>query len=471
LTESVPIHHAHGAPGSNRVAGGAAAPKSGAQRRFWAAVGLAAALLQVALLWIEWRPAPRPLWGDEATYWQAAEQLRAGGAADLHLIWPPLYPRFLAALMPLSGGTRLAAQLAQVALLVMAALLLRGLGRALLPGAELGRGIHAADVAAALLLLDPQVAVFGAYLWPEALHLALFLFAWWVLVKRADRWAWLAAAGVALGLALLAKSLLLAFVPVLLAPLVADGPWRRRLLRPVVVAAAMALTLLPVLLHNRAHYGVATIADSSAFNAWVGLNDRSRRNFVGEIVGDEMGIYLQSAPDPAARAAIARAKIRRLVDERGVVALLRAQLGRQYFRLFDRDSFLVDQLPGGPIAARVDGFGYQSPPAWLAAALRGWGWALYGAVLVGAALGLATVPVENRRWLAVAVLFVAYNLALFLVLHVKTRYRVQLMPVLDLAAAATAAWTFSRQPRRRPVAWAAGAALAALALFLAFGGR
>ncbi len=449
----------------------AAAWKGSAPGGFWAAVGLGAALLQAALLWIEWRPAPRPLWGDEITYWQAAERLRAGGEADLHLIWPPLYPRFLAALMPLSAGTRLAAQLAQVALLVVAALLLRGLGRALLPGAELGRGIHAADVAAAMLLLDPQVAVFGAYLWPEALHLGLFLFAWWALVRRGDRWAWLAAAGVALGLALLAKSLLLAFVPVLLAPLVADGPWPRRLLRPLVVAAAMTLTLLPVVLHNRAHYGVATVADSSAFNAWVGLNDRSRRNFVGEIVGEEMGRYLRSAPDPAARAAVARAEIRRLVEERGVASLLRAQLGRQYFRLFDRDSFLVDQLPGGPIAARSDGFGYAAPPASLAAALRGWGWALYGAVLVAAAFGIATVPVENRRWLAVAVLFVAYNLALFLVLHVKTRYRVQLMPVLDLAAGATAAWAFSRQPRRRAVVWAAGAALAALALFLAFCGR
>ncbi|HXT22775.1 MAG TPA: glycosyltransferase family 39 protein [Thermoanaerobaculia bacterium] len=440
--------------------------------RFWAGVGLAAVLLQAALLWIEWRPTPRPLWGDEATYWRAAGEVRAGGESDLQMIWPPLYPRFVAASMPLSGGSRLAAQLVQVALLFASAWLLRGLGRALLPGAELSRGIHAADVAAALLLLDPQVACFGAFLWPELLHLALFLFAWWALVTRGERWPWLVAAGVALGLALLAKSLLVAFVPVLLAPLLLlSGPSPRRLLRPAVVLAAMAVTLLPVVLHNRQRYGVAGVADSSTFNAWVGLNERSRRNFVDEIVGDELTVYLNSAPDPAGRAAIARGKIEALVAERGVLPLLRAQLSRQYFRLFDRDSFLADQLPGGAIAERGDGYGYVAPPHWLAAALRGWGWTIYGVVLVGAALGVATVPAGNRRWLVVALLFVAYNLALFLVLHVKTRYRVQLMPVLDLFAGATAVWLVTRRPRRPALVWAAGGALAALALFLAFGGR
>ena len=450
----------------------AAASRAAPPRRFWAAVGLAALLLQAALLWIEWRPAPRRLWGDEATYWTAAEEVRAGGEGELHMIWPPLYPRFLAALMPLSGGSRFTAQVAQIALLAASALLLRGIGRALLPGAEVGHGIHAADVAAALLLLDPQVACFGAFLWPELPHLALFLFAWWLLVTRSGRWPWLVSAGIALGLALLTKSLLLAFVPVLLAPLVvAAEPWPRRLLRPAVVLGVMALTLLPTLLHNRSRYGVFGVADSSAFNAWVGLNDRSRRNFVGEIVGDELGVYLQSAPDPTRRATIARGKIRALIEERGVLAVLRAQFGRQYFRLFDRDSFLADQLPGGAIAARPDGYGYAAPPSWLAAALRGWGWAIYGLTLVGAALGVATVPAVNRRWLAVALLFVAYNLALFLVLHVKTRYRVQLMPVLDLFAAASVAWLIARQPRRPAAAWIAGGALAALLLFLAFGGR
>src|SRR6185295_10723505 len=309
-------------------------------------------------------------------------------------------------------------------------------------------------VAAALLVLDPQVAAFTAYLWPELFHLALFLFAWWVLAARADRWPWLVAAGGALGLALLTKSLLMPFIPVLLAPLVLAGPLRHRLLRPALVLGTLTLTILPTLLANRARYGVAAIADSSLFNAWVGLNDRTRRSFVGEIVGDEYGTYLRSAPEPRARDAVLRAKIARLVEERGVGQLLRAQLGRQYFRLFHRDSFFTEQLPGGGIAAA--GYGYPAPPGWLAATLRIWAASLYGGVLIAAALAVAMAPAAQRAWLAVAILFVAYNLALFLVLHVMSRYRVQLMPVLYLGAGATVAGAWRSRPRRPAAAWVAG---------------
>ena len=448
----------------------------GAQRRFWLAVGLLALTLQGTLLWMEWWPQPRPLWGDEITYWDAAGQVRAGQTPDLHLVWPPLYPRFLAALMPLSDATRLAAQLVQLALLAVAAFCLRGVGRVLVPQGAAG------DIAAALLVLDPQVAAFTAYLWPEILHLALFLFAWWALATRAGRWPWLVAAGGALGLALLTKSLLGPFIPVLLAPLALTGPLRHRLLRPALVLGILTLTILPTLSAHRARYGVASIANSSLFNAWVGLNDRTRRSFVDEIVGDELGIYLQSAPDPPTRDAVVRAKIERLVEERGIWQVLRAQLGRQYFRLFHHDSFFTDQLPGGGIAAR--GFGYVTPPAWLVAVLRTWATALYSGVLVAAALsiifligratGKATGPPVHRGWLTVAILFIAYNLAVFLVLHVMSRYRVQFLPVLDLFAGVTVAWLWSsRQQRslRAAAAWTAGGLLAASLLFLAFGGQ
>jgi hypothetical protein len=440
-----------------------------ARRRFWLAVGLLALGLQGALLWLEWRPQPRPLWGDEVTYWDAAVQIRAGQAPDLHLLWPPFYPRFLAALMPLSQGTRLAAQLVQILLLAAAAFCLRGLGRFLFPGTV------AADIAAALLVLDPQVAAFTVYLWPELLHLALFLFAVWALATRAGRWPWLVAAGGALGLALLTKSLLVAFLPVLLAPLVLAGPPRQRLARPALVLGALTLVILPTLLAHRARYGVATIADSSLFNAWVGLNDRSRRSFVHEIVGEEYGIYLRSAADPREREAVVRGKIAKLVEERGVWRLLRAQLGRQYFRLFHHDSFFTEQLPGGGIAA-VKGYGYPAPPGWLATSLRVWAATLYGGVLIAAAFAFAMTPVAmepgaRRVWLAVAVLFVAYNLALFLVLHVMSRYRVQFIPVLDLGAGATLAWAWGARPRRPAIAWVAGGGLAAGLIFLAFGGQ
>jgi hypothetical protein len=437
------------------------------RRGFWLVVAALALLLQGALLWMEWRPRPRPLWGDEATYWQAAGDVRAGRFPEMHLIWPPLYPRLLAALTTASAGSRIAAQLAQLALLALAAILLRALA-----GAVVGAGT-AADVAGALILLDPQLAAFTVYLWPELLHLVLFLFAWWVIATRGDRRGWLLAAGVALGLALLTKSLLVPFVPVLLAPLALRGPLRERVTRPALVLGALLLVILPTLLEHRARYGVATIADSSLFNAWVGLNDRSRRNFVDEIVGDELGVYLRSSADPRVRDALVRGKIERMVAVRGVVAVLRAQLARQYFRLFHRDSFFTEQLPGGGITAQ--GWGYVSPPAWLVATLRVWAVGLYAAVLLAAALAFAVRPAQgssriDRLQVAVGCLFLAYNLALFLVLHVMSRYRVQFLPVLYVAAGVTAAGLTGRRMPRPAAAWALGGTVAALLLFLAFSG-
>ena len=160
-----------------------------------------------------------------------------------------------------------------------------------------------------------------------------------------------------------------------------------------------------------------------------------------------------------------------LVRERGLGSLLRAQLGRQYFRLFDKDSFVTDQLPGGAIGAQ--GYGYRGTPAALAALIRGWSYLLYAAVLAAAALGFAVDPPRGRPWRWVLVTFLVFNLAAFLLLHVKTRYRLAFLPVLDLHAGAFAAWCAGdRAPFASPstVAWAAAAGAAALILFLAFGG-
>ena len=402
------------------------------------------------------------MWGDEIMYADLARRLAAGQDARIESLWPPAYPRFLAGLLVLGGGSFLLVRCVQVALLAISALLLRDLGLRLT-----GSG-RAATMAAALLVLDPQVGGFAHFLWPEVLHLFLLLCALWILAARSDRPPWLAAAGVVLGLALLTKSLLGPFLPLLLLPLVL-GAGRRGLGRATLVAAGVAVTLTPTLIGN-ARRGAPLLADSSRFNLWVGLNDRSRKDMVDEVVGREYQRYLRSGETAAARTEVLDTKIRGLVRERGWPALLRAQLGRQYFRLLDKDSFLTDQLPGGAIARQ--GYGYRDTPPPLAAALRAWSYALYAAVLVAAALGLAVAP-PRTWWHRVLLAFLAYNAAVFLLLHVKSRYRVAFLPVLYLQAGAFAAWWLEPRPSDAGpsrAAWTAAAAAAALALFLAFGG-
>lgn len=419
-----------------------------------------ALLLQGALLFMELRPERRALWGDEIMYADLAARWSRGEPATLDLLWPPLYPHLLAWARTLGDGF-VALRLFQVACLFAAAFLWRDLARTFTRSPLVG------DATAALLLLDPQAASFAQFLWPEALHLALFAGVVWVLVNRGGRVPFLLLAGALLGACLLAKSVLGPFVPVVLLPLLLEAGARKGLARAAVVAAACAVVVLPVMVTNARQQGAFAIAAGARFNAWVGLNDRSRRSLVDEIVGLEYRRWQESAPTFAGRERLLDAKIRGLVRERGLVAVARAQLGRQYFRLFHHASFFTDQLPDGAIASQ--GLGYRGRSPAIAAAFRAYGAAVWAVVLAGAGLGLAALPKERRPFVWMLLAFVAYNLALFLVLHVKARYRIPFLPVLDLLAAAGLAALAGEGPPLGP--WPqriAGALAAVLALVLAF---
>ncbi|HXU44024.1 MAG TPA: hypothetical protein VN783_00745, partial [Thermoanaerobaculia bacterium] len=283
-----------------------------------AALGVALAL-HAALFALDRLGGGRRLWGDEITYVRAAERLLATGRSDLDPLWPPLYPHALAAL----GASLPAAAAAQSLLLLAAALLLADLARRWYGGRA---GDVAGFVAGWLLLADPQVAAFAHYLWPEVLHLVLFLAAVRTLAWVEERSSGgpgagegedgakaapfakvalgLAVASLALGLALQAKSLLLPFLPLLLLPVLRGQGARRAAARAALVLLVTAATSAPALVANhRAGYGW-TLPDSSRFNLWVGLNDTSRRNLVGEIVGTEYERYRASAPAPPERNAI-----------------------------------------------------------------------------------------------------------------------------------------------------------------------
>src|SRR5690606_18118486 len=90
----------------------------------------------------------------------------------------------------------------------------------------------------------------------------------------------------------------------------------------------------PALLHGWRSHGTPMIADSSIYNLWVGLTDRWRSDYIGDMGGATLAEFLASGETPAARNAAWRERIATLVHERGLPALLAGQLGRQYFRLF-----------------------------------------------------------------------------------------------------------------------------------------
>ncbi len=427
---------------------------------------LLAVALCGALLWIDHCPEPRPLLGDEGIYWDLAARMRAGEEVSVPLLWPPLYPRFLAAVLSATGGSRLGFQLVQLALLAGVALVVRDLGRRLVPGTAVG------DTAAWMLLLYPPLVATALAPRPEVLHLALFAGALWILAARRERLPWVALFGALLGLSLLAKSLLLPFLPVLFLPLAREGAPRARALRVATAAAALLVCVAPTLAANHRRTGSLALEGSAWFNLWVGLEDTSRRNLRQPFVARAYRLFEASGDTHAERNAAVRRAIGERVGERGLPRVAWDQLSRQYFRLFDKDSYLTDQLPGGIVAAR--GGGYRGPPAVLAAGLRLGSFAFYAAVLVLASLGAALTHPRRQGWAALALAFLAYNLALFFFVHVKTRFRVPLLPFLFFFAAYAVAWWRARgrgaaEPPARG-ALPAAALAAALLLFLAFGG-
>jgi 4-amino-4-deoxy-L-arabinose transferase-like glycosyltransferase len=431
------------------------------RRRALAAGFIVAFALSQGLLWYAYYGVgAKALIGDELTYQQTALSILGGGAWMPSTIWPPLQPLLLAALYALFGVHVLVAQVVQTLLFVGCGALLRDVWR------RVGGSVAAANAAAALFLLDPGIGAYAHWLWPEVPHLFLLLAAL-ALLLRARAFA----AGLCIGLALLAKSLLSLFWPALALLLVP----RQRSLAGVRLVAAFALGIglvtAPALLHGWREYGKPMIADSSIYNLWVGLGDRWRSDYVEDMGGRTLPEFLASADTPQARNAIYLDKVRALLAERGVVDVAAVQFGRQYFRLFSAKTPLVSQLPGPACAGHLSV--YRASPA-LTQALTWSNDAFHALILAAAAFGIVAWRRRPDRLLLVLALFAGYQLALFALIHVKARF---LLPLLPFLCGFAGSFLVASHRRRgddtiafTPPRLAAGAVLAALLLFLAFAG-
>ena len=103
----------------------------------------------------------------------------------------------------------------------------------------------------------------------------------------------------------------------LLAPYALRGTRRGRAIRTSVAIAALAASVTPTILDNAERSGSFTIAGSSWFNIWVGLNDSSRRNLRQPVGGREYRIFETSAATFAQRNQILRDKIVQRGREKG----------------------------------------------------------------------------------------------------------------------------------------------------------
>ncbi len=404
--------------------------------------------------------------GDQTKYDAEARAVAAGAPLPPTFLWPPLYGRFVGGLYALFGPRRGPVTLVQIALLLASLLLFQELLE------TIGVGRTAALLACALLACDPQLAAFTRYLWPEVVHLFLSLLAVWLLIGSAGTSSLRClAAGLVLGLAVLVKSLLGPFLPVL----AVAGAWAaptasaaRRWGRGLLVLAGAGLVVGPVVVNNGVRYGTWRISSAALVNVWIGLNDPEDRHEYDVVPHREVETYLGSSAVSAERDRILWTRIRQKVESDGWARLLADQAGKQYGRLFDRESFFTDQLPGGRWSP-------SGTPGLATQVLRAWAYAAYALLLALASLGLFQVRGAAMRRLArLPLVFLVFNLGIFLLLHVKTRYRLAFLPCLAFFAAlavdrALAGRAPLDEPRVELLRLAAGVTLAALVLGLAFG--
>lgn len=438
-----------------------------ARRARWTAFVAVLFIASQALLWLAYYgDGAKRLIGDEESYQAFALAILGGGPWMPSTIWPPLQSLFLAAIYAVSGVHVVAAQLVETLLFVGSAWLLRGIWR------DLGGGVRAANTAAALFLIDPANAAYAQWLWPEVPHLFLVLLVFRLLLARPGSRVAAATAGACTALALLAKSLLSAFWPFFILSFVQRERPRFRLGPAVAFVAALGLVAAPALWHGWREYGRPMIADSSVYNLWIGLTDRWRSDYVEDMGGATLPEFLASGATPQERNAVYRDKALAFVRERGVFTVFGDQLGRQYFRLFSAKTPLVSQLPGPACAGHLSVY---SSAGWLTQTLTLWNDAFHALILAAAAFGLACWRRRPDAKLALVALYVTYQLALMLLVHVKARFLFPMMPFFCGFAGAFLVAAWSRRTTDGAIALtpprlAIGAGLAALLLFLAFAG-
>ena len=395
-------------------------------------------VVNALLFWMYFQGHAKTLIGDEAMYDAVALAQLQGQIISLNYIWPPGQKWFLMVLHALTGPGRIGILIVQTGLLALCGWLLYRLWLLL-------DNRTAAHWACALFLLNPGVLAYGHWLWPEVPHLTCFLGALLLLADR-ERSAWprALAAGALIGAALLFKSLLAAFWPFMV--LLFLVRWKGR--RPEIAWMATAAFVIglfvitaPSLLQGWRETGRPMIADSSIYNLYVGLIDKSRTDYIDEWGMTTLTPFLESGSTPQERNAVYVNKVDASVTARGFFVTVGEQFGRQYFRLFNAKSLLVSQLPGPACDGYLGAYAESS----LAAPLDWVTRALHGLLLTLAAIGIATW----RRWrdpLVIGiVLFFGYQLALYLGLHVMQRYLFPFLPFLcGFAGSALAAWTLRR---------------------------
>ncbi len=387
------------------------------------------------------------LHGDEAYYVAAGRSLAAGlGYPDS--VRGPGLPFLIAAVFRTFGESLTAVRLVQAAisLLVVAAVFDLARRRFDLPAAVAGGLICA---------LAPELVHYTHFLWAETLFTTLLVLAVWALDRFGStaRERWVIGAGLGLGLAALAREMVLPFAALAAGWVFwrAGGDARRRARAALVLVAAVAAVVLPWTARNYArHHRVVLVSTLHWFPMAVGNLPLRDGSLFGRDPEEQFASRYFGIPDELEREAMARD-----------VALNAIAAGQPWWlgRKLVRNGYAL--LTPFTQLDRFERSGWL-PPRWagLARSLLPLEMVVSGVVIGLGLIGLWLVPADRLKPLIVALVLVF--LAVYVVANANHRFRVPLLPFLALYGGAWIA--HPKLAGRRWRLLGAGASVAALAL-------
>ncbi len=383
--------------------------------------------VQCLLFYFYYYPDTKVFLGDESRYYDAGLSIIAGGDWHSNPLWPPMQSVLISLFARLFEQPLLPLQIFQYMMLLLAGFIVRDL--------TWRETQHQASsqISLAIMLWYPSWLAYSQYLWPEVIHVLLLVAIIWINHYKKNAYGWMAFSGLLLGLMILFKSVVFLFIPFLYLPLIVaakrgECSWPSAFMKITLSMVIAVAVISPASIKAHKLTGGWMVSNSSMFNLWYGLNDDKRQHFAHDIGGGIYRKYMSSADDYAMRNHLIKEQAMKKIDTQGFVTTTINQLKKQYFRLFDHQSFFTQQFQG-PNSENFKNKYHHHHDEILVKTVVNFDHIFYFFIMLGMVLGLL-ISIKKSLLAQQFGLFLLYTLGLFILLHAKSRFRVPLMPMM-----------------------------------------
>lgn len=404
---------------------------------------LGAALRLLAILTVGAIAQPH---GDERYYLGVARTLLEQGVFR-GSFRAPGYPAFLALVQAVPPAGLTVVRIAQGAVSLLAVALVFDVVR--------GRfGVRAGFVSGLLCAINPTLVHYTHFFWSETLVATQLMLVVWCLDRFAGsaRSAWLAAAGLALGVTALTREMVLYFAALVAGWIVADRqrPWLWRALHVAVFVLVTGLVVLPWMVRNNSLVGELTLSTGRWLPIAVGNAPARDGTLLGSSSARQLPGRYHRQGDAVAREAFARRVALESIAAQQPWWIVR-KIVRNTYLLFSPASQLARYVKKGWLPASLHAHGR------LLVVLEGCFYVLSMSLGI---LGLWLVPGGRTKRIVVALIL--FHWAVYVLANASHRYRVPLLPLFALYAGPLVCgrWAVERSFRLR-----LAGALTCLALF------